>query len=213
MERLPADPAEKEAAEAHAMQSRLGLFRPAFVQLHPVGVAVIALGNLPQGLAAPAAGVQEIRGNALRELDSAEHQCDVVRVRGVVAQLDVVHQPPNNSGVGSALHWKSLGKGMECVIDGTVIAAHEVEAQQAIPELSGGGGCLIFLSLHQKQTGFPQNLRQITADAQQNVKSVLGGGEVRSPVLLHPGPPNDQRLGQVQEALLRLTKLFYRVIL
>ena len=197
VERLAADPAVEEAAETHPMQSRLGFFRPAFVQLHPVGVAVVSLGNLPQGFTAPAAGVQEIRGDALRELDSLKHQGDVVRVRGVVAQLDVVHQPSDDGGIGGSLYRKALREGVERIVDRPVIAAHEIEAQQAVPEFSGSDSGLVFLRLHQKQTGLSQGLRQTIADTQQNVKGILSGGAVRGPVLLHPGPPNHKGLGQV----------------
>ena len=57
MEGLVADLAEKEAAEAYPVQAGLGLLSPAFVQLYPVGVAVIPLSELPQGFPTAAAGV------------------------------------------------------------------------------------------------------------------------------------------------------------
>ena len=57
VEGLGTDSAVEEAAHSHTVQSCLGLLRAAFVQLHAVGKAIVALVNLPEGLAAAAAGV------------------------------------------------------------------------------------------------------------------------------------------------------------
>ena len=70
MERFMADTAVKEAAKADSVQSCQGLFGTAFVQLHTIGIAVVSLGKLPQGLTAATARVDQIGGHALRKLDT-----------------------------------------------------------------------------------------------------------------------------------------------
>ena len=133
VKRLAADRAVKEAAEADPVQARLCLLRPVFIQLHPVGIAAVALSNLPQGLAAAAARVQKICDNALREVYAPQDQRDIRRVRGVVAQPDIVHQPAHHCGVGGLIHRKSVGKRAERVIDRLIGAAHEVKAGKSGP--------------------------------------------------------------------------------
>ena len=117
MERLTADPAEEKAAEAYTVQAGLRLPGAAFVQLHAVGKAVVPLGELPQGLPAAAAGIKEVGGNTLRELNTPEQQCDIVRVGGVIPQLDIVHKPSDHGGIGGTADWKRTSKAAECVID------------------------------------------------------------------------------------------------
>ena len=51
-----------------------------FVQLHAVGVAVVAVGKLPKRLATAAAGVEQIRRHALRELDTAQNVRDIFNI-------------------------------------------------------------------------------------------------------------------------------------
>ena len=99
MERLAADLAVKEAAEADAVEPRLGLLRAVFVQFHAVGVAVVAVGKLPKRLAAAAAGIEQIRRHALRKCNAAQDVRDILRVRRVVAHADMVHQPPDHRRV------------------------------------------------------------------------------------------------------------------
>ena len=74
VKRFVTDTAVKEAAEADAVQPCLRFLRAALVQLHAVGVAVIPLRQLAQGLAAAAAGVEKVRGDALRKSDAAQDQ-------------------------------------------------------------------------------------------------------------------------------------------
>lgn len=57
VERFSADVAMKKAAKAYTVQAGLRLLRTAFIQFHPIGIAVVALGDLPQRLSAAAAGV------------------------------------------------------------------------------------------------------------------------------------------------------------
>ena len=47
MERLTADVAMEKAAEAYTVQTGLRLLRTTFIQLHPIGIAVVALCDLP----------------------------------------------------------------------------------------------------------------------------------------------------------------------
>ena len=80
----------KEAAEADAVKSGLRLLRTVFVQLHSVGVAVVAVGKLPKRLAAAAARIKQIRRHALRKLDAAQNMRDIFRVCRIVA-LSLIH--------------------------------------------------------------------------------------------------------------------------
>ena len=104
VERFMADAAVKEAAEAHTMQSCLRLFRPAFIQLHTVGIAVVSLGQLPQSLSAAAAWVQQVRGHTLREFYSTQDQRDIAGVCRIIAQLDIVHQSADYRSIGFLPH-------------------------------------------------------------------------------------------------------------
>ena len=74
MKRLVTDAAVKEAAEADAVQPCLRFLRAALVQLHAVGVAVIPLRQLTQGLAAAAAGIKKICRDAFGKSDAAQDQ-------------------------------------------------------------------------------------------------------------------------------------------
>ena len=74
VKRFVTDAAVKEAAEADAVKPCLRFLCAALVQLHAVGVAVIPLRQLTQGLAAAAAGVEKVRGDALRKPDAAQDQ-------------------------------------------------------------------------------------------------------------------------------------------
>ena len=125
MERLMADAAVEETAKTNAVQARLRLLRPALVQLHAVSVAVVPLGELPEGLAAAAAWVKQVGGDALREPDTPQDKGNIVRIGGIAAHLHIVHQPPNDGGVGLALHWELPGKIPQHIIDGAVGVAHE----------------------------------------------------------------------------------------
>ena len=99
MKRLAADLAVKEAAEADAVEPCLGFLRTVFVQFHAVGVAVVAVGKLPERLAAAAARVKQICYHALRELNAAQDVRDILRVCWVIAHADMIHQPPNHCRV------------------------------------------------------------------------------------------------------------------
>lgn len=55
--------------------------------------------------------------NTLWELNTPEQQCDIVRVGGVIPQLDIVHKPSDHGGIGGTADWKRTSKAAECVID------------------------------------------------------------------------------------------------
>ena len=135
MERLAADLAVKEASEADAVEPRLGLLRTVFVQLHAVGVAIVAVGKLPERLAAAAARVKQIRRHALRELDTAQNVRDIFRVCRVITHADMVHQPPNDRRVDGVRLRQRLCKAGQNFIDRLVRSGHEIKASQTHLEL------------------------------------------------------------------------------
>ena len=106
MEGFPADAAMKEAAEAHAVKPCLCFLRAALVQLHAIGIAVIALRQLSKRLAAAAAGIQQVRGHAFWKSDPPQKKIDIIRVCWVIAQLNVVHQPTYHRSIGLLSHRK-----------------------------------------------------------------------------------------------------------
>ena len=106
MEGFPADAAMKEAAKAHAVKPCLCFLRAALVQLHAIGIAVIALRQLSKRLAAAAAGIQQVRGHAFRKSDPPQKKSDIIRVCWVIAQLNVVHQPTYHRSIGLLSHRK-----------------------------------------------------------------------------------------------------------
>ncbi len=211
MERLLADLAEKEAAEAHPMQAGLGLLSPALVQLYPVGIAVIPLSELPQGFPAAAAGVKQIGGHLLRELDAPQNEGDVIRVGGVVAQPDIVHQPANYRRVGGPIHGEFLDEVLDGIVDGAVDIAHQVKPKQARLEHSRRLGVLVLLRLHQKEAGLSDGLGQLAPDGLQQGEIVPGGGQVGVLVLLHPGSLDYHALRQISDGALQGFQLLHRV--
>ncbi len=128
MERLSADLAVKEAAEADAVKSCLRFLRAVFVQLHAVGVAVVAIGKLPERLATAAARVEQIRRHALRELDTAQNVRDIFRVRWIVTHAHMVHQPPNHRRVDGVRLRKRFRKAGQDFIHRLVCSGHEIKA-------------------------------------------------------------------------------------
>ena len=203
VEGVGADLAVEEAAEAYPVEPGLGLIRPGTVQLHAVGEAVVPVRDLPQGLPAAAAGVQQIRGDPLRELDALQNQRDIVRVGGVVAQLDVVHQPPHHLGVGGSVHRELGGKAGQRIVHRAVDIAQQVKAQQAVLQQSRIGGKLVLLRLQQQKLGVAQGVGQPLPGALQLIVIVPSGGKVGIPVLLHPGPAQHHSPGELGDFALK----------
>ena len=128
MEHLTADLAVKEASEADTVKSGLRFLRAVFVQLHAVGVAVVAVGKLPERLAAAAAGVEQIRRHALRKRDPAQDVRDISRVCWVIAHADMVHQPPDDRRVDGVRLRKRFRKAGQDFIHRLVRSGHEIKA-------------------------------------------------------------------------------------
>ena len=145
---LMADGAVKEAAEADTVKPRLCVLGPAFVQLHAVGVAVVSLGELPERLAAAAAGIQQIGGHAVGKGDPFEHQVNVGGIGGIVAQLDLVHKPPDHLRVYGVPGGDAQSKALQHIVDALVVGAHEVKPGKPLTELPGETGKLILFHLH-----------------------------------------------------------------
>ena len=128
MERLTADLAVKEAAKADAMESGLRFLRAVFVQLHAVGVTVVAVGKLPKRLAAATARVEQIRRHALRERDPAQDVRDIFRVCRVIAHANMVHQPPDHRRVDGIRLRQRLCKAGQDFIYRLVRSGHKIKA-------------------------------------------------------------------------------------
>ena len=121
MKRLGADSAVEETSDAHAMETALGFLRPVFVQLHAVSEAVVPVGDLPQSLAAPATGVKDVCGLALRETDSAQNQVNVVGVGGVIAHANLIHQPSDYRRVHRVLRFGELRREIQQSFTGGLV--------------------------------------------------------------------------------------------
>ena len=145
MERLAADLAVKEAAEADTVKSGLRFLRAVFVQLHAVGVAVVAVGKLPKRLAAAAARVEQIRRHAFRKRDPAQDVRDISRVCWVIAHADMVHQPPDHRRVDGVRLRKSFREVGQHFVYRLVRSGHKIKAAQACLKLSGFSGQRGFL--------------------------------------------------------------------
>ena len=137
MEHLTADLAVKEASEADTVEPGLCFLRAVFVQLHAVGVAVVAVGKLPKRLAAAAAGVEQIRRNTLRELDTAQDERDILRVCRIVAHADMIHQPPDHRRVDGVRLRKCFCKAGQDFINGFVRSGHKIKVAQPCLKLPG----------------------------------------------------------------------------
>ena len=148
---LPADAAMEETSESNAVQAGLRLLRPGLVQLHAVGVAAVSLGDLAQGLPAPAARIQQVGDYPLRKPDSPQDEGDVLRICGVIAQLDVVHEAAHHAGAGDLIDRKDAGKGAEGFIDGLIASAHQIKAGQSSQQFFRRGRCPVLLRLHEQR--------------------------------------------------------------
>ena len=176
VERLAADVAMEEAAEAYTVQARLRFLCTTFIQLHTIGIAVVALGDLPQCLSAAAAGVKDVGGHPLRERDALQHQRNVIRIGGIVPQLYIVHEPPNGSRVDGVFLWELLCEPADRIIYRAVAGAHQVEALKAPQQLPGHGRQSVALQFHQQRLRVSQRLCQIVTDAAERVVGIMGGG-------------------------------------
>ena len=196
----------KEAAKTHSVQPCLRLFRTALIQFHAIGIAVISLGKLPQSLPAATAWVDQIRGDPLREPDALENQRDIVWIRWVIAQLDVVHQAANHSGIGLLPHRKGCRKLDQSLIDRLISGAHKVKSGKPFSELTGRHGLFVFLHLQQEKLRFCQIFHQRASRALQFGISVPCCGEIRLPEFLNPCPLDHHALRELKDLSLKLNK-------
>ena len=212
VERLPADVAMEEAAEAYTVQAGLRLLRTAFIQLHPIGIAVVALGDLPQCLSAAAAGVKDVGGHTLRKRDALQHQRNVIRIGGIVPQLHVVHEPPDGGRVDGVFLRELLREPADRIIYRTVAGAHQVEALKAPQQLSRHGCQSIALQLHQQRLRVGQRLCQIIADAAECVIGITGGGQIRLPVFFNTGAEYHHGLHRLRDLFTQLADPFQHIV-
>ena len=209
MERLPADVAMEKATEAYTVQTGLRLLRTAFIQLHPIGIAVVALGDLPQRLSAAAAGVKDIGGHALRKGDALQYQCDVIRIGGIVPQFHVVHEPPDDGRVDSIFLRREPA---DRIIYRTVAGTHQVEALKAPQQLSGHGRQSIALQFHQQGLHVGQRLCQIVTDTAERVVGIMGGGQIRLPVLFNTGAEYHHGLHRLRDLFAQFADPFQHIV-
>ena len=145
-----ADTAVKEAAKSDAVETCLCFFRTALIQLHAVGIAVIPLSQLAQSLTTAAAWIEEVRGDAIWEPDTPQHQRDVVRIGRVIAQLNVVHQAAHHGGIGLLPCGERSRELAQYLIDRLVACTHEIEAAHAPTKLSCHRCQFVLFHLQQK---------------------------------------------------------------
>ena len=117
----------KKAAKAHPVQQSLGLFRPAAVQLYAIAEAVVPGRHPLESRAGPAAGIQQIDGHVMGKCDSPGDQLHMVRVGGIVPHADVVHQPPDDGGVGGLIAGQTVRKLSEHRRQLAVIPGHQLK--------------------------------------------------------------------------------------
>ena len=202
----------KKAAEAYTVQAGLRLLRTAFIQLHPIGIAVVALGDLPQRLSAAAAGVKDIGGHALRKGDALQYECDVIRIGGIVPQFHVVHEPPDDGRVDSIFLRELLCEPADRIIYRTVAGTHQVEALKAPQQLSGHGRQSIALQFHQQGLHVGQRLCQIVTDTAERVVGIMGGGQIRLPVLFNTGAEYHHGLHRLRDLFAQFADPFQHIV-
>ena len=102
MERAARDAGEIVAAHRDVVQLFLRCLRAAVIQFCAVGHGVPDVPKLMEGLAFPAAGVQQVHRFAFWEHQSAADIRDMRRVCGIVPEADAVHLPSDH-GCGHGL--------------------------------------------------------------------------------------------------------------
>ena len=211
MERLTADLAVKEAAEADAMEPCLRLLRAVFVQLHAVGVAVVAVGKLPERLAAAAARVEQIRRHAFRKCNPAQDMRDIFRVCRVIPHADMVHQAPNDCCVDGVRLRQRLCKAGQNFIDRLVRSGHEIKAAQACLKLPGFSGQRGFLQFQKISLCITERPNECVPHFLQFQIVRIRALRLRRAVFLHGGTTFKQLPRTAENGFRRLPKLFQSV--
>ena len=209
VKRFVTDAAVKEAAEADAVKPCLRFLCAALVQLHAVGVAVIPLRQLTQGLAAAAAaaGIKKICRDAFGEMNAPQEQRDVVGIGGIIARLDVIHEPADDRGVGFLPRGKRRGEFGERFIHRLIARAHKLEACKPVPELVCCRGERVFLHFQQEKLGGGKPFDQVRADTLQLRVGVPCCRKVALPVFFDPCPLHDHTLRRLHDLRLELGEL------
>ena len=189
------------------MEPCLRLLRAVFVQLHAVGVAVVAVGKLPERLAAAAARVEQIRRHALRELDTAQNVRDIFRVCRIVAHTDMIHQPPDHRRVDGVRLRKRFRKAGQDFIHRLVRSGHEIKAVQSCLNLSGFLGKRRFLQFQKTASGFTERPNEYIPHFLQFQIVRIRALRLRRAVFLHTGAAFQKALAAAQNGFCCLPKL------
>lgn len=179
-----------------------------FVQFHAVGVAVVAVGKLPERLAAAAAWIEQIGRHSLRKLDTAQDVRNILRVCRVIAHADMVHQPPNDRRVDGVRLWKRLCKAGQYFVDRLVRSGHEIKAAQSRLKLPGFLGKRRFLQFQKIPLCIAERRKKRVPRFLQFQIVRIRTLRLRCAVFLHTGAAFEQALAAAQNTFCRLPKLF-----
>ena len=182
--------------------------RAVFVQLHAVGVAVVAVGKLPERLAAAAARIEQIRRHALRELDTAQDVRDIFWICRVVAHADMVHQPPDHRRVDGVRLRKIFCKAGQDFIHRLVRSGHEIKAVQSCFQLPGFLGKRRFLQFQKIPLCIAERRKKRVSRFLQFQIVRIRTLRLRRAVFLHTGAAFKKALAAAQNGFCRLPKLF-----
>ena len=187
---------------------RWSLVRAVFVQLHAVGVAVVAVGKLPKRLAAAAAGVEQIRRHALRKRDPAQDVRDILRVRRIVAHADMVHQPANDRRIDGIRLRKRFRKAGQYFVDRLVRSGHKIKAVQTRLKLPGLLRQRGFLQFQKIPLCIAEHRKKRASRFLQFQIVRIRTLRLRRAVFLHTGAAFQKALAAAQNGFCRLPKLF-----
>ena len=208
MERLAADLAVKEASEADAVKSCLRFLRAVFVQIHAVGVAVVAIGKLPKGLTAAAARIEQIGRHALWKRNPTQDVQDIFRICRVIPHADMVHQPPDHCRVDGIRLRKRFCKAGQNFIDRLVRSGHEIKATQTRLKLPGFSGQRGFLQFQKISLCVAEHRKKRVPRFLQFQIVRIRTLRLRRAVFLHTGAAFQKALAAAQNGFCCLPKLF-----
>ena len=179
-----------------------------FVQLHAVGVAVVAVGKLPKRLAAAAAGVEQIRRHALWKRNPAQNVRDIFRVCRVITHADMIHQPPDHRRVDGVRLRKRFRKAGQNFIHRLVRSGHKIKASQTRLKLSSFLGKRRFLQFQKIPLCIAErHKKRVPRFLQFQIVRICALRLCRA-VFFHTGAAFKQALAAAQNGFCRLPKLF-----
>ena len=179
-----------------------------FVQLHAVGVAVVAVGKLPERLAAATARVEQIGRHALRERDPAQNVRDIFRVCRIVAHTDMIHQPPDHRRVNGVRLRKGFCKAGQDFIYRLVRSGHKIKAAQSRLKLPGFSCQRGFLQFQKIPLCIAERRKKRVSRFLQFQIVRIRTLRLRRAVFLHTGAAFQKALAATQNGFCRLPKLF-----